>query len=753
MPAFSMAAPPSQPVRAVSRKMEVQRAFEKKLEELEAEHDQLQQQLDRDEAKAMKILEQFLPLPDGLEGAVVTATQQRDYLGAEWERYNNLLSRVQGAKDVVLSSEDEQLLGQALAYDDGAEVLDENTAAEEGSSSIGAAEAKEAQKNEEHMAKARKYERNSGLGSSKASSSMFEEDALDRVLTPGAGVVSDAELEDVDHESEVSNPQIDAGLLDEDGEARRRARSWSTGSHISVYRPPTPEEEPDLEGMQRVSPSRTWHRGQMQTISGSASSSRFAAPPCEDEDMMYPMSSEGVTPAEAPKPRKLNLGTGLRRKSTSDAQDDLPLFRSRTPPPADLDDDILRDSASEMATFHQEEDPRAATLEELQLEEMSNACRASSEESNPLFVRETTPWVGAGERAKAHRADASSKKRTGSLHAATEPCSGQPHTFQKQARVNAHANFTQHPHPASLRAKSAVAPSISRKASPATCAPPSVSAPPPAKVSSPTATHSGLPFGNSTWNFDGIDAVQGGAEAHTADQRPLAVREKTQTKRRTATADSNPSAKTGKQKPRQAPKPKKSVRFADDAGVDGLLYPTIGGKSFQLIGQQAKGPLLATPEQAKGDWTYFKKMPSELKRKARDSEEDAKLEGSLGAYNRKKTKVVSAKTKKSCSAVEAGAVDDSEAERDGASQPAHMRGSSPKAGKKKAAMRKSKGVSSSENDGAEDSGKKAAGKSGAKEGAKGKETLEEMLKKAVMNGRKTHASGKRGTSGFFGPEQ
>ncbi|KAF7193303.1 hypothetical protein HII31_05397 [Pseudocercospora fuligena] len=746
MPAFSMAAPPSQPVRAISRKMEVQRAFEKKLEELEVEQDQLQQQIDRDEAKGMEILEQFLPLPDGLEQAVVTATQQRDYISAEWERYNNLLSRVQGAKDVVLSPEDEQLLEQALGFADGAEVLDGNTATGEESPSIGAAEAKEAQKNEEYMAKARKYEWNSGLGLSKASSSMFEEDAPDRVPTTRAGVVSDAEVEDVDDESEVSNSQIDAGLLDEDGEPRRRARSWSTGSHISVYRQPTPEEEPDVGGMQQDSPSPTPRRGQTQMISGSPSSSRFAASPFEDEDMMYQTISPDFTPAEAPKPRKLNLGTGLRRKSTSDAQADLPLFRSRTPPAADLGDDVFGGSPREMSPLHPQEDPRAATLEELQLEEMSNASRASSEESNPLFVRETTPWIPPRERAKAHKAKGPSKQRRSSPASAARSSSGLPHTTQKHSRVNADANLAQQP---SLQAKAVVAPSISRKTSSLTCAPASLSAPPPAEVSSPTINDFDLPFGNSSWNFDAIDAVQAEAEAHTSDQTPLALRAKTQTKHRTATPDSNTSAKTLKQKPQRQLKPKKSVRFADDPDADGLLYPTVGGKSFQLIGQQAKGPLLPTPEQAKGDWTYFKKMPSKLKRKAGDTEEEAKLEGTLGAYNRKKTKVVEPK-KKSSSVIEAGDVDDSEPDQEGASEPANMRGSSPKAGKKQAG-KKTKGVSTNENARPEEKSKKPAAKSNKKEPAKPKETLEEMLKKAIMNGPKT--SGKRGTSGFFGPEQ
>ncbi|KXT01795.1 hypothetical protein AC578_1988 [Pseudocercospora eumusae] len=867
MPAFSMAAPTSQPIRANSRKMEVQRAFEKKLEELEAEQDQFQQQLDRDEAKAMEILEQFLPLPDGLEQAVITATQQRDYISAECERYRNLLSRVQGAKDIVLSPEDEQLLEQALAYDDDAEVLDGNTAAEEEALSIGAAEAKEAQKNEEHMAKARKYEWNSGLGSSNASSSMFEEDASNRVLSPREGVVSDTELEDVDDESEVSNSQIDDGLLVEDGEPRRKARSWSTGSHISVYRPPTPEEEPDLEGM-RTSP-------------GSASSSRTAVPPSgedEDEDMMYQAISQDFTPAEAPEPRKLNLGTGLQRKSTSNAPADLPLFRSRTPPPADLDDDgfggdpsemsplrqqedpraatlkelqleemsnasrasselsnplfvrestpwlppremsplhqqedphaatleelqleemsnasraspelsnplFVRESApwlppSEMSPLHQQEDPRAATLEELQLEEISNASRASSELSNPLFVRESTPWLPPREQAKAPPAKGLSKQRRGSPAAAAHPPSGLPHTTWEHSRVDAYANLAQQP---SLQAKTVVAPSISREKSPLTFGRASLSAPAPAEISSPTTDDFDLPFGNSSWNFDAVDAAQAEAAAHDSDQTALALRAKTQTR---ATPDSSTSAKTLKQTPpRRQVKPKKSVRFAHDFETEVLLYPTADGKSFQLIGQQAKGPLLATPEQAKGDWTFFKKMPSQLKRKAGDAEEDEKLEGTLGAYNRKKTKMMEAKKKSSSAVEEAGDVDDSEPDLEAPTKPAHMRGSSPKAGKKKASKKKKdvRTIEDNQLNVIEEKSTKAAAKSSKKEAAKPKGALEEKLKELIMQGPQTTVKSskkeatkpkgaleeklkklimqgpqttvKRGSSGLFGPDQ
>ncbi|EME78818.1 uncharacterized protein MYCFIDRAFT_199926 [Pseudocercospora fijiensis CIRAD86] len=751
MPAFSMAGPLSQPVRAASRKLEFERALKEKLDELEVERDKLQQQLDHDEAKAMELLEQFLPLPDGLEQAVRTAMQDRDNISAEWERYNHVLRRFQGAKDVPLSPQDEELLEKALAWDDSAEVPAGKPAAGRESSSIGAAEAKEARENEEHMAKARKYEWNSGLGLNKASSSMFAQGALDQVLNPEAGVVSDAELDDVDDESEVSNSQIDAGLLDEDGEPRRRARSWSTGSNITVYRPPTPEGDPELGGMQQISPSPTPRRGQNQTSPGFAESGRGAALQMED----YQRISRESTPAEIPIPRKLNLGTGLRRKSGHDAQDDLPLFRARTPPMVDLDDDLFEGSPGEMSHLHQEEeDPRAATSEELPLEEMSNASRASSESSDGLFVSEKTPWVPPRERARAHHTKGPSAKCKDSLATAAHPSSGLHHLTQKHPRVNAEANFTQHP--PSLRTKVAVAPSISRKRSPVACLPTPVSVPSPTEVSSTSTIDQDLPLGNPSWNFDAVDAAQAEAAALTSDQTSLALRAKNETKHRTTTPDSNTSARPLKQKQKQKPqrplKPKKSVRFADDADADGLLYPTAGGKSFQLIGQQAKGPLLPTPEQAKGDWTYFMKMPSKLKRKAGDVEEAAKVEGSLGAYNRKKTKVVDAKNK--CfSLVEAGDADDSEPEQGGTSKPAHMRGSSPKAGKKKA-IKKTKCASAIENDrseGAEEKTNKSTPEDSKKEAPKPKENLEETMMRIIMEAAKT--SGKKRGSGFFGPEQ
>lgn len=705
------------------------------------------------DAEAMALLVEFLPISSHLDRAIATAQQRLDYTKAQYDKAVNVLYQLHGQQDSATSPEDEDLL-KSLGLDEDSFARTGGRCLDKRLQSASNADPNRAAKDEVYMAQARRdMKKNLGVGSKKGSGRMFDKDHLDEAPEARGQVVSGVGVEDEDEDSEVSGSRIDAGLLDENGEPRTRARSCSTGSHISVVRRCT--TPPGRSDEQEASFVNSAAEPEMNKTPPAHSQTEHK-PASPNEKVAEKKSAPNSMTAKAPELRGLNLGSGLQPKAhpsqssrNSTSREKRP--RSR-PTPAQrtfLDEVMFGSDPSSESPLHPAGEPSAASQEELQPEEMADVSRASSESSDGLFVSEKTPWVYQPREPKTNSKRGRSKKRKPSLGPAARSSSGKGITSQKRKRVNAEANVDRQQQTSTH--SPTVASSDRCSQPPVVCAPAKVSLPasnststsitypPPASPADASATFDTteqLPLGNAAWSFNILDETE--APTRSSDEHSPKNNHK-EHRNQPPAIRSKPShnAQVLKTKLLQPQKARKSVHFDQE---DVLLYPTRNGKSFQLIGQQAKGPLIPTPEETQRDWTHFEKIHSDLKASDRDEVEEEKLEGSLEAFNRKKGKKATPKSKLSSK------VDESEDEYN--EEPRTLRGSSPKSiSKKKGKKVTAKGIdafkSNHKVNKPEPKNKKKAGVS--------QQQLQDVIRNSILGASKK--AGKRNTSGFFGPDQ